>query len=153
MERTKLKPPSLGLSSVDPNKILLEHNVPSRSYTIFREQRNSSGAAEEASIQSELLNNRLRLSGEKLTSSYDLAKQRTQSNRLNSPHRIVKETTINLTSKSQSKTMFEVAFEKVRTEDQLFAGRSWFHFRHAAYLKLSFLSAMSLGVQKLFDVL
>jgi hypothetical protein len=114
MERTKLRPPSLGLSSVDPSKVLLEHNVPSRSYTIFREQRNSSGAAEEASIQSELLNNRLRQSVEKLTSSYDLARHRTKSNRLDSSQTIVKEATINLASMSHSKTMFEVAFEKVR---------------------------------------
>lgn len=114
MERTKLKPPSLGLSSVDPNKILLEHNVRSRSYTIFREQRNASGAAEEASIQSELLNNRLRLSEVKLSSSYDLARHRTKLNRADSPRRLAKEKTFTVPTESQSKTSFEVAFEKVK---------------------------------------
>jgi hypothetical protein len=138
MERTKLWPPSLGLSSVDPSKVLLEHNVPSRSYTIFREQRSSSGAAEEASIQSELLNNRLRQSVEKLTSSYDLARHRTKSNRLDSSHAVVKEATMNLTSMSHLKTMFEVAFEKVSIRQQLFAGRSKFLSSGGAYLTLSF---------------
>lgn len=146
MGRTKLRSPSLGLSSVDPNKILLEHNVPSRSYAIFRELRNSSGAAEEASIQSELLNNRLRLSEEKLTSSYDLARHRTKSNRLNSPHRIAKETSINLISKIQSKTMFEVAFEKVRTCYQLFTGNSLFLDSQGAYLKLLYSPALTLRI-------
>ena len=70
---------SLGLSTVDRCKISLEHNVPLGTYMIYTEKEHSCGAAEEASIQRKVLDNRLSLSQERVKSFCELTEKRAKS--------------------------------------------------------------------------
>lgn len=104
---------SLGLSSVDPNKISLEHNVPLRSYMIYRESSDASGAAQDASDEQKLLDKRLMVSQDRARSFNDLTRQRAKSNQDASYCGTQADTYGNDSAKVERKTCFEEAFEKV----------------------------------------
>ena len=70
---------SLGLSTVDRSKISLEHNVPLGTYMIYTEKEYSCDAAEEASIQRKVLDNRLSQSQERVKSFGELTEKRAMS--------------------------------------------------------------------------
>ena len=107
---------SLGLSDLDPCKVLLEHHVQNRPYKIFKGYDGNIGAAEEAATQQKIIDNRMRMSHEKVTLFGELTRRRVKSIDQSNVGKVRQSEYIqHPTSENQIKTMFEMAFEKVRT--------------------------------------
>ena len=107
--------PSLGLSDLDPCKVLLEQHVQNRPYTIFKGYDGNVCAAEEANTQQRLVDNRMRMSHEKLKLFGEVTRRRVKSIDPSNVGKVERESEYLQypTSENQIKTMFEVAFEKV----------------------------------------
>ena len=107
--------PSLGLSSVDPFNILLEQNVQSRPFKVFKGNEEAVGAAQDATTQQRLVDKRMRMSQEKIKFFGEITKQRVKL--IHSSVRIDSEKespSVELTRlEDRKKTVFEEAFEKV----------------------------------------
>ena len=112
--------PSLGLSSVDPFKILLEHNVQSRPFKVFKAKEEVAGAAQDATTQQRLVDKRMRMSQEKIMSFGEVTKQRVKlinNSVRNDVEREIKCTQSQLSHhhlEDRKKTVFEEAFSKVK---------------------------------------
>lgn len=112
--RAKSDPISLGLSTVDRSKISLEHNVPLGMYMIYTEREYSCGAAVEALIQRNVLDNRLSLTQKRVKSFGELTEKRAKSvfggTQLGS-HKAI--STDGCDKGHQLSNDYEVAFDKV----------------------------------------
>ena len=109
--------PSLGLSSADPFKILLEHNVQSRPFKVFKANEAAVGAAQDATIQQRLVDKRMRMSQEKIKFFSEITKQRVKLINNSVLNDVDKEynSTQPAHVEDRESTIFEEAFQKVRS--------------------------------------